>query len=78
MLGSIASVPLPDGDEVDTSTAPLPEPALRVRLLREFGIEVPIVAWPAPPRRLVRIRAQAYNELGDYEKLAEAIGAIFA
>jgi isopenicillin-N epimerase len=40
------------------------------------GIEVPIIPWPDPPRRLVRVSAQVYNERADYERLVEALGAI--
>jgi isopenicillin-N epimerase len=72
MLGSMAAVPLPDGD---------PGVAWRVldplqdRLLGVHGIEVPVIAWPAAPRRLLRISAQAYNSIGDYERLATALRA---
>ena len=41
------------------------------------AIEAPIVSWSAPPRRLVRISAQAYNRMADYEKLAKsAVGTV--
>jgi isopenicillin-N epimerase len=63
MLGAMAAVPLPDGDA---------EP-LQDALLFEHGIEVPLMPWPAPPKRLLRISAQVYNVLEDYEKLAEAL-----
>ena len=33
-------------------------------------IEVPIMPWPAPPKRVLRISAQAYNEEGQYRLLA--------
>jgi hypothetical protein len=32
-----------------------------------------VSSWPAPPRRLLRISAQAYNEPGEYEALAGAL-----
>jgi isopenicillin-N epimerase len=42
-------------------------------LLRRHGIEVPIIPWPAPPKRVLRISAQLYNSLPEYERLAEAL-----
>jgi isopenicillin-N epimerase len=44
-------------------------------LLAEFGIEVPIMPWPHPPRRLVRISAQIYNDAQQYVRLADALRA---
>jgi isopenicillin-N epimerase len=72
MIGSIASLPLPDGS-AEPSTSPLYADALQDVLLEESKIEVPVVPWPAPPKRLLRISAQAYNELNDYERLAEGL-----
>ena len=73
MIGSLAAVPLPDGDPPASDSShgdPLQE-ALRER----HGIEVPVVPWPAPPRRLIRISAALYNERADYERLAEVLGS---
>jgi isopenicillin-N epimerase len=71
MVGSIASVRLPD--------SPLKSPAwrqpdpLQPRLFGEWGIEVPIMRWPAAPKRLIRISAQLYNHRDQYAKLAGAL-----
>ena len=51
--------------------SPLYEDPLQDRLLEEAAIEVPIIPWPAPPGRLVRISAQLYNHLPQYRTLAE-------
>ena len=73
MLGSMAAFPIPDFSEQELANLALnPEP-LRGRLLQEFGIEVPSTPWPAPPKRLLRISAQLYNSLPQYERLAKAL-----
>ena len=46
---------------------------LYTRLLYDHGIDVPISAWPALPRQTLRISAQAYNHLGQFERLAEIL-----
>ncbi len=72
LVGALAAVPLPDG-----SAAPLRSPLyadpLQDVLLERYGIEVPIMPWPAPPKRLVRVSCQAYNAREDYERLATAL-----
>ena len=71
MLGSMAAVPLPDGN---ASTAPsLYGDPMQDVLLERFKIEVPIVPWPHPPKRVLRISAQLYNEEGEYVRLADAL-----
>ena len=71
MLGAMAAVPLPDGT---LSEAPaLYGDPLQDKLLFEHGIEVPIVPWPAPPKRVLRVSAAVYNRLEEYEKLAHAL-----
>jgi isopenicillin-N epimerase len=68
VIGSMASIPLRD-----TTEPPAERDALEDWLWGEHRIEVPIVAWPAWPHRVVRISAQLYNARGDYERLAEAL-----
>ncbi|MCS6914684.1 MAG: aminotransferase class V-fold PLP-dependent enzyme [Myxococcales bacterium] len=75
MLGSMAAVPLPDEDR-GTPRSPLQPDPLQTELRERFGIQVPIMSWPAWPHRLLRISAQAYNSLAQYEYLAEALGTL--
>jgi isopenicillin-N epimerase len=77
MIGSLASLPLPDGDGAPPTSALYADP-LQDRLLAEARIEVPVIPWPQPPRRLLRISAQAYNVPADYRRLAEALGRLLA
>ena len=41
--------------------------------LEKHGIEVLIIPWPTPRKRLLRISAQLYNSLPQYERLAHAL-----
>jgi isopenicillin-N epimerase len=66
MLGSLATVPLPDG----------PDSALHEALWTQDAIEVPVFPWPAAPRRLLRISAQLYNTIAQFEVLATALPAL--
>jgi len=72
MLGSMATVPLPDGDDRPPPPPTYTDP-LQDDLLQRFGIEVPVVCWPRPPHRLVRISAPLYNALDQYRVLGEAL-----
>jgi isopenicillin-N epimerase len=72
MVGSLASLIIPDGPTVDVAWRQ-PDPIQR-RLFDRWGIEVPIMSWPSAPRRLVRISAQLYNDRDQYRRLAEALG----
>ena len=71
MIGSLASVILPDGATSEIAWR-RPDPIQR-RLYDDWKIEVPIMSWPAPPRRLIRISTQLYNTRDDYVRLAEAL-----
>jgi isopenicillin-N epimerase len=71
MLGAMAALPLPDGRA--TTAASLYGDPLQDELLERFSIEVPVVPWPRPPKRLIRVSAQAYNDASEYRKLAEAL-----
>ncbi|XGV99218.1 MAG: aminotransferase class V-fold PLP-dependent enzyme [Leptolyngbya sp. BL-A-14] len=66
MLGSLAVVPLPDGN---------PQ-WLQDSLLEHYRIEVPIVPYPTASSRLVRVSAQLYNQPEQYAFLATAIAEL--
>ncbi len=63
MIGSLAAVPLPPGEAA----------TLHGALFERHAIEVPVFAWPAPPGRLLRVSAQAYNSPEQYERLAACL-----
>ena len=71
MVGSMAVVPLSDekSDAVSNGGIPL----LQEALWEIFKIEVPVIPWPDASKRLVRISAQFYNTLPQYEYLAKAL-----
>jgi isopenicillin-N epimerase len=70
MIGSLASLRLPDGDGEARWRRTDP---LQRRLFEAWGIEVPVMSWPAAPRRLIRVSAQLYNRREHYEHLARAL-----
>jgi isopenicillin-N epimerase len=72
MLGSLATVPLPDHPLAEPPSALLPSPLQRA-LWDHHRIEVPVFPWPAPPRRWLRVSAQVYNREEDYRYLAAAL-----
>lgn len=74
MIGSMASVPLPDRRASEIARVPHVDPLADALWERE-RIEVPVMPWPAPPRRLVRVSAQAYNDTDDYERLVTGLVA---
>jgi hypothetical protein len=63
MIGTLVTIPLVDG------TAP----ALQDEVWTRHRIEVPIICFPSPPRRHVRISSQAYNDLDQYRLLASVL-----
>lgn len=65
--GTMATVPLP----TEFGTAPTDAARLRGALLSEESIEVQLHAWGG--RLWVRISAQVYNEISDFERLAAAV-----
>ncbi len=71
MVGSIASIVLPDGPSTEIGWR-RPD-ALQARLYESWRIEVPVMSWPTAPRRLLRISAQLYNSPDEYARLAVAL-----
>ncbi len=76
MIGSMASIPIPDAPARPKPRPPWFVDPLQDRLLKEYGIEVPIIPWPARPKRLLRVSAHLYNSLPQYERLAAALQKI--
>lgn len=72
MIGTLAAVPLWDGETAPPSSALYADP-LQLALFEEDRIEVPLPPWPSPPKRLVRISAHLYNEAEEYRVLARAL-----
>jgi isopenicillin-N epimerase len=72
-IGSLAAVPIPDAPPGATARLPFNEYPLQDVLREKYRIEVPLISWPAPPKRLLRISAQVYNSLPQYECLANAL-----
>ncbi len=72
MLGSLAAVRLPDGDE-NGSTEDLFRNPFQDALFNRFQIEVPIFPFPRPPHQWLRVSAQLYNTETDYQQLAAAL-----
>lgn len=66
LLGSMAALPLGGTDTWVRGRDPL-----KLALWERFRIEVPVMFWNQ--RRWLRISAQAYNAIGQYEYLAQAL-----
>jgi len=75
MIGSLAAIPIADGDP-PPSASPLYMDPLQDRLLQQYRIEVPIIPWPGAPKRLVRLSAQIYNCPQDYVRLGDALRSL--
>lgn len=73
MIGSLAAVPLPATRA--PTVPPLGLDPLQVHLWERHRIEVPVMRWPQPPLRLLRISPQIYNAPGQYERLAQAVAS---
>jgi isopenicillin-N epimerase len=66
MMGSLATLPLPDG----------PAEPLQRTLWEKRRIEVPVWSFPSFPRRILRVSAQVYNSIDDYAALARALPSL--
>jgi len=87
MLGSMAAVEIPEGTHpAPPRVAPDAPPGssygqdeMHTVLFERDRIEVPVYLWPPVPQperpalRLLRVSAQVYNSLADYERLAQAL-----
>lgn len=66
LIGSLAALPLPEGDAA----------ALHAALFDRYRIELPVMPWPAPPKRLLRVAAQVYLAAEDVDRLCNALGEL--
>jgi isopenicillin-N epimerase len=70
------NVPIPAPDSMIGSMAAIPVTGLRPGLtdrLREKGIVAVVSPWPDPEHEVLRVSAQRYNSLDEYQALAAAI-----
>ncbi|CDN11945.1 MAG: aminotransferase class V-fold PLP-dependent enzyme [Richelia sp.] len=67
MIGSMAVIPMPQPWENQDFVS------LHDRLLDDFGIELPFIPWQGQPKLLMRISAQIYNSIEEYEYLAKVL-----
>ncbi|MFQ4142828.1 aminotransferase class V-fold PLP-dependent enzyme [Chlorogloeopsis sp. ULAP02] len=70
MIGSMAVIPMPAALENRNFIS------VRDELFDRFNIQVQIVPWQETPKLLVRISAQIYNTIEEYEYLGRAIAQI--
>jgi isopenicillin-N epimerase len=70
MSGSMTALPLPEAFGRGAEDAR----RLRASLLFEHSIEVQVSAWH--DRLWMRLSAQVYNEMGDFERLAGALDSL--
>lgn len=77
MVGTLASIPLARGDYTFRTTALDFDPMEGI-LRDRYGIEVPVLACPSGPASILRISAQIYNTMEQYERLAAALREILA
>jgi isopenicillin-N epimerase len=71
MIGSMATIPLPKAFDQYSNMS------LHDRLFDEFGIEVQILPWQIEPKLLIRISAQLYNTLEQYEYLGKVLRELY-
>jgi isopenicillin-N epimerase len=74
MIGSLAALPVPPG--FGPAVRDGEADPLQTTLLARFGLELLVFTWPALGIRILRVSAQLYNTADDYERLAEALGAL--
>ena len=74
MLSSIATIKLNFDDFTDLS---IHKPdSIHIDLLNKYKIQVPVWYWPNPEGRYMRISAQIYNNLEEYEFLVFALNNV--
>ena len=78
MIGSLASIPLASPHLAEPSQSIKYQSNWQETLITRHNIEVPLFVWPSRPSHIVRISAQVYNDLSQYEFLAERLKELSA
>ena len=71
MIACISTIQLP-GEILPKERMHEPDP-LHDILSEKYNIQVPVWSWPSPRGRYLRISAQLYNSVEQYEQLADAL-----
>ena len=71
MIACISTIKLPGEIPVQEKMHE-PDP-LHHTLSEKYNIQVPVWSWPSPEGRYLRISAQLYNSIEQYELLADAL-----
>ena len=71
MIACISTIQLP-GELVTPELMHEPDPLHQI-LSETYNIQVPVWSWPSPAGRYLRISAQLYNSIEQYEQLADAL-----
>jgi isopenicillin-N epimerase len=71
MIACISTIKLP-GEIPPKEKMHEPDPLHHI-LSEKYNIQVPVWSWPNPEGRYLRISAQLYNSIEQYEQLADAL-----
>ena len=71
MIACISTIKLP-GEILPKEKMHEPDPLHHI-LSEKYNIQVPVWTWPSPAGRYLRISAQLYNSIEQYEQLADAL-----
>ena len=71
MIACISTIRLP-GEILSKEKMHEPDPLHHI-LSEKYNIQVPVWTWPSPAGRYLRISAQLYNSIEQYEQLADAL-----
>ena len=71
MIACISTIKLP-GEVLPNEKMHEPDPLHHI-LSEKYNIQVPVWTWPSPAGRYLRISAQLYNSIEQYEQLADAL-----
>ncbi len=72
MVGAMSAVVLPRGAAFVLDSVHSADP-LHDRLFDNHRVEVPVIPWPSPGHRVLRVSAHLYNHEGEYRLLAERV-----